>query len=125
MALPNVPFHIIQRGNNRQACFYADEDYRFYLDWLREHADKTGSQIHAYVLMTNHVHLPISMSPLPCAKLKVMAKMIALDTNVLARFHVDDPADPEVAKQHNEMTVQFRRNDRVDLIEDRAHELRA
>ncbi|RFC34098.1 MAG: hypothetical protein DID90_2727554819 [Candidatus Nitrotoga sp. LAW] len=32
LALPNVPLHIIQRGNNRQACFYADEDYRFYLD---------------------------------------------------------------------------------------------
>lgn len=39
LALPNIPFHIIQRGNNRQACFYADDDYRFYLDWLREHAD--------------------------------------------------------------------------------------
>lgn len=60
LALPNVPLHVIQRGNNRQACFYADEDYRFYLDWLREYADKTGCQIHAYVLMTNHVHLLIS-----------------------------------------------------------------
>ncbi len=35
LVLPNVPLHIIQRGNNRQACYYADEDYRFYLDWLR------------------------------------------------------------------------------------------
>ena len=60
LALPNVPLHIIQRGNNRQACFYADEDYRFYLDWLREYADKSGCHVHAYVLMTNHVHLLIS-----------------------------------------------------------------
>jgi putative transposase len=60
LALPNVPLHIIQRGNNRQACFYANEDYRFYLDWLREYADKIGCQIHAYVLMTNHVHLLLS-----------------------------------------------------------------
>lgn len=60
LALPNVPLHIIQRGNNRQACFYADEDYRFYLNWLREYADKIGCQIHAYVLMINHVHLLIS-----------------------------------------------------------------
>lgn len=52
LSLPNVPQHIIQRGNNRQACFYADEDYRFYLDWLREHAGKTGCRVHAYVLMT-------------------------------------------------------------------------
>ncbi len=60
LVLPNVPLHIIQRGNNRQACFYADEDYRFYLGWLREYADKTGCHVHAYVLMTNHVHLLIS-----------------------------------------------------------------
>jgi putative transposase len=33
--LPNVPQHIIQRGNNRQACFYADEDYLSYLEWLK------------------------------------------------------------------------------------------
>jgi putative transposase len=60
LLLPNVPLHIIQRGNNRQACFYADEDYRFYLDWLREHADKTVCRVHAYALMTNHVHVLIS-----------------------------------------------------------------
>ena len=52
--------HLIQRGNNRQACFYADEDCRFYLDWLAEYAGKTGCRIHAYVLMTNHVHLLVS-----------------------------------------------------------------
>ncbi|MEN6585775.1 MAG: transposase [Sulfuricella sp.] len=60
LALSNVPLHIIQRGNNRQACFFADEDYHFYLDWLGEHADKTGCRVHAYALMTNHVHLLIS-----------------------------------------------------------------
>ena len=58
--LPNVPQHIIQRGNNRAVCFYADQDYRKYLEWLKEYADKTACQIHAYVLMTNHVHLLIS-----------------------------------------------------------------
>jgi putative transposase len=58
--LSNVPQHIIQRGNNRQACFYADEDYRLYLDWLREYAAMAGCAVHAYVLMTNHVHLLIS-----------------------------------------------------------------
>jgi len=60
LTLPNVPLHIIQRGNNRQACFYADEDYHFYLDWLREYAAKTGCHVHAYVLMTNHAHLLLS-----------------------------------------------------------------
>ena len=52
-----VPLHIIQRGNNRQPCFFADEDYLLYLDWLKEYARNTGCSIHAYVLMTNHVHL--------------------------------------------------------------------
>ena len=58
--LPNIPQHIIQRGNNRQACFYADEDYLSYLEWLKEYSLKTECKIHAYVLMTNHVHLLVS-----------------------------------------------------------------
>lgn len=60
LSLPNMPLHLIQRGNNRQACFVADEDYRVYLDWLTEYAGKSGCRIHAYVLMTNHVHLLVS-----------------------------------------------------------------
>ena len=55
--LPGVPVHLIQRGNNRQVCFAAPEDYRNYLDWLIELSPKTGCHVHAYVLMTNHVHL--------------------------------------------------------------------
>lgn len=57
ISLPNVPTHIIQRGNNRSACFFADEDYGFYLEWLEKYAAQTRCQIHAYVLMTNHVHI--------------------------------------------------------------------
>ena len=57
ISLPEVPLHIIQRGNNRQACFHAEAVYCFYLDCLREYAIKTRCQVHAYVLMTNHVHL--------------------------------------------------------------------
>lgn len=60
IALPNVPVHLIQRGNDRQPCFFADEDYRRYLDWLTEYASKTDCRIHAYVLMTNPVHLLLS-----------------------------------------------------------------
>ncbi len=52
-----VPLHIIQRGNNRQPCFFANEDYQLYLNWLTEYAQNTVCLIHAYVLMTNHVHL--------------------------------------------------------------------
>lgn len=57
LSVPGIPWHIIQRGNNRSACFYAEDDYHKYLDTLKEQAAKYGCQIHAYVLMTNHVHL--------------------------------------------------------------------
>ena len=55
--LPEVPLHIIPRGNSRQACFHADEDYGFYVDCLQQCASKTRCQVHPYVLRTNHVHL--------------------------------------------------------------------
>jgi len=58
--LPNVPVHAIQRGNNRQAIFFDEADYRFYLDCLKKAAEKYDCLIHAYVLMTNHVHLLIT-----------------------------------------------------------------
>lgn len=49
--------HIIQRGNNRSACFFSAEDYRFYLESVAAGAARYHCAIHAYVLMTNHVHL--------------------------------------------------------------------
>jgi len=58
--LPGVPQHVIQRGNNRQACFFTEADYLYYLDALRAALDKFGGRVHAYVLMTNHVHLLIT-----------------------------------------------------------------
>lgn len=42
--MPNMPQHLIQRGNNRQVCFYADEDYLLYLDWLANYAAKFECQ---------------------------------------------------------------------------------
>lgn len=57
LLLPNIPLHIIQRGNNRSACFYGDDDYRFYLECLTELAAQHDCAIHAFCLMTNHVHL--------------------------------------------------------------------
>ena len=35
VVLPHIPLHLIQRGNNRQVCFGADEDYQFYLQNIR------------------------------------------------------------------------------------------
>lgn len=55
--LPGIPQHITQRGNNRQSCFYAVEDYRLYLELLQAACRSHACELHAYVLMTNHVHL--------------------------------------------------------------------
>jgi putative transposase len=54
------PLHVIQRGNNRKAIFFADEDYSQYRDWLAEAAEEYGCAVHAYVLMPNHVHLLVT-----------------------------------------------------------------
>jgi putative transposase len=55
--IPGQPQHIIQRGNNRQVIFASDDDYQFFRDALVDAAEKHGLLIHAYVWMTNHIHL--------------------------------------------------------------------
>ncbi|MEO0443276.1 MAG: transposase [Pseudomonadota bacterium] len=55
--VPDCAQHVIQRGNNRQACFFDKLDYTFYLDKLKDAQEKYHVAIHAFVLMTNHVHL--------------------------------------------------------------------
>ena len=58
--LPGVAQHIVQRGNDRQACFADDADYLQYRQELGEAALKHECTLHAYVLMTNHVHLLVT-----------------------------------------------------------------
>jgi len=55
--VPECPHHITQRGNNRQGVFFVADDYRLYLDILREQSRRYGLEVHAYCLMANHVHL--------------------------------------------------------------------
>ena len=57
LTLAGIPLHIIQRGNNRSPCFFTQKDYRYYLRHLEIQALEFGCDIHAYCLMTNHVHL--------------------------------------------------------------------
>ena len=52
--LVGIPQHVIQRGNNREPCFFVEEDYQRYLCDLQESALRFTCRIHAYVLMTNH-----------------------------------------------------------------------
>ncbi len=68
--LPGQPVHLIQRGHNRSKVFHGPGDAKAYLSWLQEAAAKHGLDIHAYVLMPNHVHLlasPASEEALPKA----------------------------------------------------------
>ena len=55
--LDGIPLHIAQRGHNREPCFFGEEDYLTYLHWLGEALKETSCSLHAYVLMSNHVHL--------------------------------------------------------------------
>jgi putative transposase len=55
--LDGAPLHIVQRGHNRQPCFFAEADYDAYLHWLDEGLKREQCALHAYALMSNHVHL--------------------------------------------------------------------
>jgi putative transposase len=58
--VPGCAQHVIQRGNNREACFYDEADDKAYLSFLKDTAAKYQVAIHAFVLMTNHVHLLVT-----------------------------------------------------------------
>jgi len=62
LVCPEYPLHVIQRGHNRQACFFSEADYQAYLATMAHQVQELDCRIHAYVLMTNHVHLLISFA---------------------------------------------------------------
>jgi putative transposase len=62
LGVAGVPHHVIQRGNNRQVCFGATEDFVAYAHWLREGALKHEVAVHAWVFMSNHAHLLVTPS---------------------------------------------------------------
>ncbi|MCH6575943.1 MAG: transposase [Bacteroidetes bacterium] len=57
VVFPNIPHHIIQRGNRREDVFFSDNDRKQYLEWLKEYCKEQKVEILAYCLMTNHIHL--------------------------------------------------------------------
>lgn len=59
-AAPGMAQHVIQRGNNRSALFIEDADYRFFYECLLDACERHECQVHAYVFMTNHVHLLVT-----------------------------------------------------------------
>jgi putative transposase len=62
VSLTDVAEHVIQRGNNRQAIFTCEGDMKAYITWLKQYSKKYKVAIHAWVLMTNHVHILCSPS---------------------------------------------------------------
>lgn len=66
LELPNVAQHVVQRGNNRLPCFLDDRDRLDYLQLLRESLVASGCELHAYVLMNNHVHLLVTPPEIGC-----------------------------------------------------------
>src|SRR3954467_12999356 len=57
LIVPDLSVHIVQRGHDGNDCFFEDGDYFAYLNLLREFAPRCACSVHAYCLMTNHVHL--------------------------------------------------------------------
>ena len=62
IVIPNMPHHVIQRGNRKQDVFFDEADYRMYLSLLKEKCEESGAKILAYCLMSNHVHLIVTPS---------------------------------------------------------------
>jgi putative transposase len=70
VVVPDVALHVRQRGNNGLPCFYRSSDYQIYLRYLLVFAARFGCMIHAYCLMTNHVHLLLTPRDMhACARL--------------------------------------------------------
>jgi putative transposase len=57
LVVPDLPYHVTQRGNGRQQTFFSDEDYAFYRDCLGAHCRAAGVEVWAWCLMPDHVHL--------------------------------------------------------------------
>jgi putative transposase len=75
IVLSEVPLHVIQRGHDRQRCFFIDDDFEAYRRWLHEQALLVRCEVHAYVLMSNHVHLLVTVPD--AAGLAAMMKGVA------------------------------------------------
>ena len=82
--IPNVPCHIIQRGNNRTQISLAMEDYQFFLEVLQEARLKHPCLLYGYCLMPNHFHLIIN--PQPIGNVSLFMKLLG---GKLGRFSKD------------------------------------
>ena len=95
--LPGIPQHVVQRGHDRQPRFFAEADYFCYRTTLREIALREGCAVHAFVLMTNHVHLlltpqqPNAVARDPATRQQAYRSMV---------MDAVDPADVASIRRH-------------------------
>ncbi len=86
IAIPNTPYHITQRGNNRQDVFFVDDDRRVYLSILKEQSEKYALGVLGWSLMTNHIHL-VAQSSEPESLAKVIGGTNFRYTQYINRMH--------------------------------------
>src|SRR5687767_10748357 len=86
LMLPGVPAHIVHRGNNKQACFHQAQDRSFYRFHLTRLLPEAQCQVHAYCLMTNHVHLLVTAKELNGCSI-LMKGIAQLHTQYMNRMY--------------------------------------
>ena len=81
--LSEYTYHIVQRGNNRHACFFEPENYQFYLNLWKQASSHHGVSVHAYCLMANHIHVLATSEQKTSISntMKVVARRYALYIN--------------------------------------------
>ncbi len=80
---PNILFHVINRGNNRQQLFQSESDYEEFLELIRRYKKKFAVRIYHYALMPNHIHLLVE----PSKKGSLSSFMQGLTLAHTYRFH--------------------------------------
>jgi putative transposase len=86
IVVPGYPHHIVQRGHNRQVVFAAEADHRRYLGHLRELSRTFDVRVHAYCLMTNHVHLLLTPGEADGALARLMKALAGRTTRYRNRL---------------------------------------
>jgi putative transposase len=105
--IDGLPLHIVQRGHNRSPCFFDDQDRLAYLGWLREALKREHCRLHAYVLMTNHVHrllTPEQAARVPKVLIAVGRRYVHYINHAYGRrgtqWHGRYPSSPVQAETH-------------------------
>jgi putative transposase len=86
IVIPGYPHHVIQRGHNRQVVFAGDDDFRYYLDNLRQWKELYRCRVYAFCLMTNHVHLVIDPGDQPENLGRLMKRVAGRQTRFVNRL---------------------------------------